>query len=347
MKKIYRILTLFALLALFLMPTGAVHAQGPDANSDGKVIFGSNFTIESGDSFEGDLVVFGGNVLVKTDADLNGSLVVFGGTVESNGMIKGDVVIIGGQVELKEKAHVTGDVVTVGGQLQKADGAEIDGEVVNNVQPNIQLPDGRIPPTVEEQPNIPTPSVDFGGNPFWSAAGILVRAIAVALLAMLVVMFLQPQLNRVGQAVTTQPLMSSGIGLMTVLVAPLAVVILTVTIILIPVAFVGILLLVFAWLFGIIALGQEVGERFTRSINQTWAPVFTTGFGTFLLVLVGGALGEIPCVGWLAPAALGLLGVGAVAITWFGTRSAPVNITSISSPPAGSGQAPDQLPPAS
>ena len=69
--------------------------------------------------------------------------------------------------------------------------------------------------------------------------------------------------------------------------------------------------------------------------------------GTFLLVLVGGALGEIPCVGWLAPAALGLLGVGAVAITWFGTRSAPVNITSISSPPAGSGQAPDQLPPAS
>jgi hypothetical protein len=184
-------------------------------------------------------------------------------------------------------------------------------------------------------------NVDF--NPFWSAAGVLVRAVAVALLAMLVVMFLQPQLNRVGQAITAQPMMSGGVGLLTVLVTPIAIVILSITIILIPIAFVGILLLVFAWLFGMIALGQEVGERFTRSINQTWAPVFTVGFGTFLLMLVGGALGEIPCVGWLVPVALGFLGIGGVAITWFGSRSAPIAVKAASNPPTDVGQ----IPPAS
>jgi hypothetical protein len=137
--------------------------------------------------------------------------------------------------------------------------------------------------------------------------------------------------------------MSGGIGLLTVLVAPLAVAILSITIILIPVAFIGVLLLLFAWLFGIIALGQEVGERFTHSINQSWAPVVTTGFGTFLLMLVGGYIGLIPCVGWLAPALLGLLGIGAVAVTWFGSRSAPVTIIPASNPPTDVGQ----IPPAS
>jgi hypothetical protein len=338
MKMMYKFLTLFALLALFLVPTGAVHAQGPGNDSGGRVIFGSNFTLASGDTFNGDLVVFGGNVTVEENANLNGNLIIFGGTAKSNGQVKGDIVIIGGQVNLEEKAHVTGDVVTVGGQLQKADSAKIDGNVVNNIQPNIQIP-GRIPPSVI-QPTAPTPSVNIDFNPFWSAAGVLVRAVAVALLAMLVVMFLQPQLNRVGQAITGQPVMSGGIGLLTVLVAPIAVVILSITIILIPVAFVGILLLVFAWLFGVIALGQEVGERFTRSINQTWAPVFTTGFGTFLLMLVGGAIGLVPCVGWLAPFALGLLGIGAVVVTWFGSRSAPATIMAVSNPPTDIGQIP-------
>src|SRR5512146_3247154 len=127
MKMFYRFLTLFALLALFLMPTGAVHAQGPGPDSAGRVIFGSNFTLVSCDTFIGDLVVFGGNVTVEENADLNGNLVVFGGTAKGNGQVHGDVVIIGGQVSLDAKAHVTGDVVTVGGQLQQAEGATIDG----------------------------------------------------------------------------------------------------------------------------------------------------------------------------------------------------------------------------
>ena len=345
MKKMVRFLTLFALLALVFAPTASAHAQGPGPDSGGRVIFGSNFTLESGETFQGDLVVFGGNVTVEKDADLNGNLVVFGGTVTSNGKVSGDVVIVGGQVSLDEQAYITGDVVTVGGQLQKVEGARIDGEVVNNIQPDIQIPDGTLPPSVPVPDAPAPPSINFDFNPFWSAAGVLVRAVAVALLAMLVVMFLQPQLDRVSQAITSQPLMSGSIGLATLLASPIALLILAVTIILIPVALLGILLLVFAWLFGIIALGQEVGERFTRSINQSWAPVFTTGFGTFLLVLVGGAIAEIPCVGWIVPVSLGLLGIGAVTITWFGTRLVPMAMTS--SPATQPGQPPEPLPPAS
>jgi hypothetical protein len=96
-----------------------------------------------------------------------------------------------------------------------------------------------------------------------------------------------------------------------------------VTLILIPVALIIVFIIPLAWLFGIIAIGQEVGERFTQAINQTWAPVLSTGFGTFLLLLVGGFIGLIPCVGWLLPFVVGLVAVGGVAMTLFGTRSAP------------------------
>ena len=68
-----------------------------------------------------------------------------------------------------------------------------------------------------------------------------------------------------------------------------------------------------------------------------------TGFGTFLVMLVGGAIAEIPCVGWVAPAVLGLLGLGAVAVTWFGTRLAPIAVTASPEPV----QPSEPLPPAS
>ena len=96
-----------------------------------------------------------------------------------------------------------------------------------------------------------------------------------------------------------------------------------VTIILIPVAAIATLLIPLAWLFGVIALGQEVGDRFTKAINQVWAPVLSTGFGTFLLMILGGFIGMIPCIGWFVPFLIALVGVGGVVMTWFGTRAAP------------------------
>jgi hypothetical protein len=151
---------------------------------------------------------------------------------------------------------------------------------------------------------------------------VLVRALAIAALAMLVSVFLQPQIERVSRTIVSQPLAAGSFGLLTVFIAPLALVILIVTILLIPVALMAVFLLVLAWLFGVIAIGQEVGDRFTKAINQTWAPVLTIGFGTFLLMFVGGAVALVPCVGWLAPFVIGLVGIGGVMMSWFASRQA-------------------------
>src|SRR6266545_4976709 len=169
MKLTFKFFTLFILLALLLMPATSAYAQGPNPDSGGRVIFGSNYTVESGDTFNGDLVVFGGNVTIEEDANLNGNLVVIGGTVKSNGETKGDVVVVGGQVNLEKAALVTGDLVTIGGQLERAEGAKIEGDVVNNVAPNITFPSGRIPPTAPDAPTVPDvqpPHINIDYHPF-------------------------------------------------------------------------------------------------------------------------------------------------------------------------------------
>ena len=340
MKLIHKFFACFILLGTLIMPTQSVYAQDPDPGSGGRVIFASNFTLESGDTFDGDLVVFGGNVTIEEDANLNGDLVVIGGTIQSNGDTSGSVVVVGGQITLEEAARVTGDVVTIGGQLDRAEGAEIQGEVVNNVAPNITIPSGRIPPTEPNAPSIPTPpevippNINVHFNPFAEFFGIIFWAVGAAAFSMLLALFLQPQIIRTGHAIVSQPLMLGAIGLLSVVVA--AILFLT---ILPP------LLVAFAWFFGIVALGQEVGERFSKAINQEWSPVLTVGFGTFLLVLAGGVIGLIPCLGGIILFLLGIIGIGASVMTLFGTRPLQIPAMTVYTPPTPPSES-GQIPPA-
>jgi len=332
MKKFLNLFVVLLLLALTFIPASSARALGFDDGSGGKVIFGDNFTLAEGETLSGDLVVFGGNVNIEKGATVAGSVVVFGGTITQDGSVTGDVVVFGGMISVGDKAIVKGDAVTIGGQLNVAEGGKIQGESVTNIPaPKIELPNVPTPSTPV------TPFVNYESNPLVGGMNVLVCALAVAALAMLVSVFLQPQIERVSQTIVSQPLAAGSFGLLTVFIAPLALVILVVTILLIPVALVAVLLLVLAWLFGVIAIGHEVGERFTKAINQTWAPVLTIGFGTFLLMLVGGSVALVPCVGWLAPFMIGLVGIGGVMLSWFASRQAkgPGMIVPIESiPPA-------------
>lgn len=340
------LIRLFLLLALILLPTSNVYAQEPG----GDVIrIGEDYTLESGETLNGSLVVIGGNADVKEessvikdvvliggnltiDGETGGTVVIIGGNLTISGNIGQDVVVVGGQVLLTETSVVNGDVVTMGGQVTKEPGAEVAGNIVNNAPP-IDVPDVPDVPNVPNTPN--TPNIDLSFNPFWEVAGVIGRALAVAAIAMLLTLFLQPQLERVADTITRQPVMAGGFGLLTLVAIPIVMIILVVTLILIPVALIVAFVIPLAWLFGIIAIGQEVGERFTKAINQTWAPVLSTGFGSFLLLLVGGFIGLIPCVGWLLPFTVGLVAIGGVVMTWFGTRPAPgTMLPPIQVPPA-------------
>ena len=347
-----KLFSLFVLLVLTFVPATTVYAQGPNPDGDGQVIFGSNFTLESGDTFDGDLVVFGGNVTLEDETILNGNLIVFGGTIESHGEVQGDVVVVGGQVSLEETARVAGNVVTIGGQLSRAEGAEIEGDVVNNVAPDIIFPNGRIPPEVPDTPGVPVipeitrPEIRVSYNPFGEFMRVFGSAVLVSFLGVLAALFFQSHLSRVSEAAVAQPLMTTSIGLLTIVVLIVA----ALTLILLPLVGLSLIPLAFAWLFGVVAIGQEIGERLAKALGQVWQPVVTTGLGTFVLVFIVASIQSLnhllpfmACVTWIVPVLVGMLAIGAVVITRFGTRRVQTPALTVYTPPApppGSGDVP-------
>ncbi len=321
MKKV-----LYSLILLFMLVLPAAPAYAAGGPGDGRVIIGQDYTLKSGDTLNGDLVVIGGQVVIENSASVKGDIVVIGGSLQLDGQTSGNAVVIGGVVTMGAQSSVAGDMVTVGGTLQRAEGSKVGGNIVSNLAPpQINIPVAPVTPQAEIPPLLPVtpPAPGFDFSPVANAFGILASSIGLAALGMLLTLFLHPQLDRVAQAVTRQPIISGSIGLLTTLLAPITVVILVVTILLIPLALVAVVLLVIAWLFGVVALGMEVGDRFTKAIHRTWEPVLVTGAGTFLLALVVGLINTIPCVGWLAPVIVGLVGLGAAVITLFGTRAVP------------------------
>ncbi len=337
MKKLVYTLIL---LAALLVPTVPAAALGPSL--DGRVIIGQDFTLKSGETLTGDLVIIGGQAEVENGAVVQGDTVVIGGNLQLDGQVDGNAVVIGGLVSLGSQASLAGDAVTIGGSVQRAEGARIGGDIISNFPPpTLRFPSG----AATETPPLPAQPrfhLDFG--PLGSAASVFFQALGLGALAMVLTVFLHPQLDRVAQAAAGQPFIAGSIGVLTVIAAGMTTLILAVTLILIPEAIATVLLVVLAWLFGVVAVGMEVGDRFTKAIHRSWEPVLSAGLGTFLLAIVVGTVNLVPCIGWLAPVLVGLMGLGAAVITLFGTRTSPQTPTALPAAPAESGSS---LPPAS
>lgn len=322
MKNYTKPISLVLLAMLVFIPLQSAAAGGL---MDGQVIFGQSFTLKSGETLNGDLVVFGGSATIENGALVKGSTVLFGGNLVINGEVNGDVAIVGGVVTLGTHSQIHGNLSTVGASLDRSEGSQIDGEIFNTATSWI----GNGENANQPQPPVVTPPVPVIPNfhvifdPLWSVMNVFGNALALAVLAMLVVLFLAPQTGRVAGAITSQPIIAGGLGLLTVILAPAVVVLLTITILLIPIALIAIIVLVVAGVFGWIAIGLEIGQRFVKAIHQDWHPSLAAGLGTFVLTLVARALTAIPvlnCVGWLVPFLLGVTAIGAVIMTRFGMR---------------------------
>ena len=326
MKLSLKFASLALLLGLVFLPTRSASASG--GVFDGQVIFGQSFTLASGDTLTGDLLVFGGTADIQAGAIVNGNVVLFGGELTVDGDVTGDVSATGATVTLGPAAHIGGDLITVGATLDRSDTARVDGQIFNTAT---SWSDGS---TTDQpvEPYIPTPQVTlpeymFNFNPLRVILDVFGNALGMGLLAMLVALFLAPHAARVAQAVVNQPLTAGGLGLLVAFLTPIALVLMAITLILIPVAGLVVVVLIIAGIFGWIAIGMEVGQRFTRAIHQSWHPSFEAGLGTFTLTLVAAALVNIPVlniIGSLVLFLLALAAFGAVVMTRFGTQSVAV-----------------------
>jgi hypothetical protein len=304
------------LAALLLMPVRTAYAD--DGTAHDRLIIGQNFTLPAGETLDGGLVVLAGEATIEEGALVQGDVVVIGGGLRLDGEAQGSAVVVGGSASLGAASSVGRDLVALGGSFQRADGSRIAGDIITN----LSITTERLPrATAVPSPALPPkPGFRFDFGPVGAIAGVLFQAFALGVVAMLLSAFVRPQLDRVAQAVKAQPFAAGSLGLLTVFLAPFAIVLMAITLILIPLALAAAFLLVLAWLFGVVALGHVVGERLSQAMNRSWEPVLTAGFGAFVVGIVLGTSSQIPCVGWLASALIGLVGLGAATMTLFGTR---------------------------
>lgn len=300
---------------------------------DSRVVFGGSFVLRSGEVLDGDLAVFGGAAILEMGSIVKGSVAVIGGNLEANGEINGDLVVAGGNANLGANAVVRGDVWEFGGNVNKGR-ARIEGDFYEGE--GLDIPFDIDDFTFTFTRDIRDFTRNFRGLPgFWVSTqarviGYLFQSFVLAALAVLVVVFWPKPTSRVASTVMGQPVATGGIGLLTMVVAPILLVLLMITICLIPVSIIGIIILVVAVVFGWIALGLEVGKRLGIALNQEYQPVVMAGLGTLVLSLVVNGINFIPCVGWIAPFLVGAVGLGGVVLSRFGTQTYMISAAPVS-----------------
>jgi hypothetical protein len=236
--------------------------------------------------------------------------------VEVDGAIDGDLVALGGNVILGANARINGDIVALGGRMRKAEGAQT-GKVVTGLNLKDSGTWGDL--------RLPFFSLGAGREAGFDIAGVvmsLTSAVILALLGMAIVTFWPTQTARVGETIVTAPVPSLGVGCLIFPLAASVAIFVLITICLAPLMPVVVLLVVAGSLFGWVALGTLWGRRLTRWMGVHRAtPLAAAGVGVFVLSVVAAALGAIPCLGFIVTLGAASIGLGAVALSRFGTTS--------------------------
>jgi hypothetical protein len=341
MTRRWFVITLLACV-LLLPATPALADDGPP-DGDGLVIWNKDYTMEEGETLEGDLLVFNGDVTMEPGSRVEGSVVVWNGSADVEGTIEEDLVVSSGDIYLSDDAYVEGSVVCSWNcDLEQEEGARVNGEIIEGTPvPGLPFENWDRFPWVPYPPVMPELT-------FWtSGPGLMmnwalqlmqgaVAVLVVAAIAGLVGLMLPQHTAQVSRTVAQAPWHSFGIGVLTLVAATVLIVVLTITICLAPIAIIAGLALGVAGVFGWICVGALVGERLLQALNaRETAPIWTAGLGTLAVTGVAALLGMVPCIGVIGALMvfiLGCLGLGAVVLTRFGTTA--YNIPSRSTPPA-------------
>lgn len=363
MRKRILLFSILLLALMVLVPAGSAYAapnfdrtigEGETVQED-LVIFGGKLVIESGAIVEGDVSVFGGHAEIS--GDVTGDVAIFGGEVILAGTIGGDIVIFGGSLEADSSADVDGECALIGGSLSGDGVRNINctevGEFAGLALPAfIQPPEPPALPSRPESPSRPeipsrpeVPSrpeirIDSGRGFFGTISAVTGQSLLLGLLALVIAYLTPNNLTQVDLTIREKPGASGAVGVLTaiavptvgVLLAILSTILLIVCIGILGWAIVAAIFVAFfvALLLGWVAVGTIFGRRLARWLKLTnrSLPV-VAGLGTAVLTLVVGLLTELPFwlggpVWVLAAIVASCAGLGAVALTRFGTRPYPL-----------------------
>ncbi len=262
-------------------------------------VFGS--ATAEGEVMDSVVSVFGAN---RATGPVHGEVVAVFGNSFVNTTVDRDVVVVLGNLELGPEARIGGEVVCIGGSITRDPAATVARGTTNVLSVNVAWLTGWI-----EQCLLKARPLAFDKRVAWAwatAASFLAFYVLIALL-------FPRAVNACVDTLETKPGFSVLASILTVLLTPVAVVVLMITVVgAVLVPFLGAALM-FAGLFGKIVMLAWMGRRLTKFFGDgpLGLPVVS--------VLVGGALTlliyTIPFAGFLFYKLLSWVGLGAVVYT--------------------------------
>jgi hypothetical protein len=294
MKRI----VLAALMAAILLPSVGAAAQVTD-----RITFGNDVSVEAGEVVN-DVVTMGGDAHIE-------------------GEVRGDVVTMGGDLDVTDSGHVLGEAVTMGGDVTVDDSGRIEGRVQTfggeaRGDGIASTPTSPVPPQV---------NVDLGpghsAHDGWSfgewvvdTVQSFVSHVLLFILGLLLMGVAKERYEALQVTIVKKPLPSFGYGLLGIVGAIVAIVVLAITIIGIPAAVLGAIALPIAIYVGLAAFAAVFGAALpVEQLRGKPVLQLAAGVGTLWLVSL------IPFMGAFATAVAAALGLGALFITRFRTTA--------------------------
>jgi hypothetical protein len=278
----------------------------------------------------GDMVRIGDNVTVSRNEVIDGDVVVVFGNATIDGEVNGELTVVMGNADLGADAVVRDDVTVVGGTLNRAPGAVIEGRVEN-------VAVGRGPWRGANFPGMLRETI-FGR--VGSLAGTLFRVAFVTLLALVVVAFGRPWIERIADRASSDPLRAGLTGFLAQLlffpVLLMTIVVLAISIVGIPLLLLlpfAIVLVLIVLLVGFTGVAYHVGRLLNGQFGWTERGPYATvllGVMTIALVtvlarsaaVIGGSFLTFPlsAAGYMVEYAAWTLGFGAAILVWWRGR---------------------------
>jgi hypothetical protein len=242
-------------------------------------------------------VVAGGTTTVPADATLKGDIYVIGGTAAIDGAVDGDVTLLNGNLSVNDGATVTGTLQTYSGSAVISSDTSVGH--VSQFEP-------------------PTPS----SSPAQRIGAFLLQFLVLGAFGWWLAERHPSIIENVGAAITEQTLVSAVIGSLAATTLLVLFVYMAFTLILLPLAVVGLFAEFLIVLYGQAVFGYLIGMRLPIESDGV---ATLAGIAAFLLVLE--LLGLVPYLGGIAQLGVAVVGVGAVLNTYFGLqRFEPITI---------------------
>lgn len=253
---------------------------------------GSATVIDGSEVICSDITSFGGSIVIS--GIVQGDVVSFGGNVVIGGTVNGNVKLYGGNITLQKDAYVNGDIHLCGGNWIEGTTSQLHGNRIGCQNSISQLL------TQDSSPGLRLLFILI-----WIAVGSLLT------------WFLPEHVMLVRTTARIKVKRSLVLGFLSVLLAPVVLIVLTALIISIPLAIIVAIGFIAAWTLGTVAVGWLVGDSIVRRV----LPQHNTRQVQLVVGLTVLVLAEsLPYIGLLISVAAGLIGLGAVLLSRFGTR---------------------------